>query len=218
MAESITASPLCWPMGKSRTLAEDRKRGRFGKRNASGWGLQELSVSEARGRVIEVLDRFTKPGQPYRVPSDTIVLSTNLSLRNDGMPRSGQREPTDPGVAVYFKLDGRQQCIPCDVYTRVADNIAAVADCLESLRTLERHDAQLMQAAFTGFAQLASPEASGRALWREVLSTNSNDLDEIRQAYRRAIKRAHPDHGGSSEQFAAVQQAWAKAQEEIGND
>ncbi|WP_136064103.1 J domain-containing protein [Modicisalibacter radicis] len=171
---SITASPLCWPPGKPRTSPGDRKPGRFGKRNSSGWGLKELTVAEG-----------------------------------------GQREPSDPGVAVYFELDGQHQCVPCDVYTRIADNLAAVADCIESLRTLERHDAGLMRAAFTGFAQLASPEAMGRPHCRSVLDTESSDLDEVRQAYRRAQRSTHPDRGGSTDDFHLVQEAWRQAQQEL---
>lgn len=215
MKESISASPLCWPSGKARTPAAERKQGRFGKRNSNGWGLKELTVAEGRDRVLAALDRFTRAGQNYRVPADTIIISSDLALRNDGLPRSGQREPTDPGVAIYFELDGQQQCIPCDVYTRIADNMAAVADCIESLRTLERHDADLMRAAFTGFAQLASPEAMAMPHWRSVL-TDSNDLAEVRQAYRRASRDAHPDRGGSAEAFHRVQQAWEQAQQELG--
>lgn len=211
--DDITASPLSWPMGKPRTPADERKHGRFGKRQ--GYGLKELTVAEARNRVVAALDKFTRTGRTYRVPPDSIIISTDLALRNDGFPRSGQREPSDPGVAVYFELDGQAQCIPCDVYHRIADNLAAVADCIEALRTLERHDASLMRAAFTGFAQLVSPEAMGRPPWRTVLNTDSNDINEVRKAFRSALGRVHPDRGGSNEAFHRVQEAWSQAQAEL---
>ena len=213
--DDITASPLSWPAAKPRTPADERKNGRFGKRNSNGWGLKELTVAEARSRVADALDKFTRSGQTYRVPPESIIISSDLALRNDGLPRSGQREPSDPGVAVYFQLDGQAQCIPCDVYHRIADNLAAVADCIEALRTLERHDASLMRAAFTGFAQLASPEAMGRPHWRTVLDTDSNDINEVRKAFRSALGRVHPDRGGSNEAFHRVQEAWRKAQTEL---
>lgn len=211
----ISASPLSWPPGKPRTPANDRKQGRFGKRNSSGWGLKELTVAEARSRVTTALDKFTRSLQTYRVPPDSIIISTNLALRIDGFPRSGQREPSDPGAAVYFQLDGQNQCIPCDVYSRIADNLAAIADCIEALRTLERHDASLMRAAFTGFAQLASPEAMGRPHWRTVLNTDSREPEEVRKAYKTAQRATHPDRGGSSEAFHAVQEAWSQAKAEL---
>ncbi|SDI28860.1 hypothetical protein SAMN04487867_104111 [Vreelandella titanicae] len=215
MNDDISASPLSWPPGKPRTPASDRKQGRFGKRNSNGWGLKELTVAEARRRVTTALDKFTRSLQTYRVPPDSIIISSNLALRNDGLPRSGQRDPSDPGVAVYFQLDGQNQCIPCDVYSRIADNLAAIADCIEALRTLERHDASLMRAAFTGFAQLASPEAMGRPHWRTVLNTDSHDPEEVRKAYKAAQRAAHPDKGGSSEAFHAVQEAWQQAMTEL---
>lgn len=212
---TITASPLCWPSGKPRAADSDRRPGRFGKRNAHGMGLNDLSVADARARVLSVLDRYTRSGRTYRVPPETIIISTDLALRQDGMPRSGQREPNDSGAAVYFELDGQKQCVPCDVYTRVADNLAAIADCLEALRTLERHDASLMRAAFTGFAQLASPETMSQPGWRVVLGTQSDDLETVRAAYRRELGKAHPDRGGSSERFHAVQEAWGQAKRDL---
>ncbi|WP_110599755.1 J domain-containing protein [Salinicola lusitanus] len=215
---TITASPLCWPPGKPRTLPSDRKPGRFGKRNSNGWGLKELTLAEGRTRVLSALDRYTRAGHPYRVPPDTIIISSDLALRNDGLPRSGQREPKDPGAAVYFELDGQQQCIPCDVYTRIADNLAAIADVIESLRTIERHDAGLMRAAFTGFAQLASPEAMGRPHWRTVLDTDSQHLTKVQAAYRRKLRETHPDRGGSADAFHAVQEAWRQAEAELGRE
>ncbi|MBT2773797.1 hypothetical protein J7J47_16360 [Halomonas sp. ISL-60] len=213
--DDITASPLSWPPGKPRTSASDRKNGRFGKRNNSGYGLKEVTVADGRNRVTSALDKFTRSGQAYRVPPDSIIISSDLALRNDGLPRSGQREPSDPGAAVYFQLDGQNQCIPCDVYHRIADNLAAIADCIEALRTLERHDASLMRAAFTGFSQLASPEAMGRPHWRTVLNTDSRDIADVKLAYRRELRIAHPDHGGSSEAFHRVQEAWNQAQAEL---
>jgi curved DNA-binding protein CbpA len=43
----------------------------------------------------------------------------------------------------------------------------------------------------------------------EVLGVRADaNPDELRQGYRRALRRAHPDTGGSTAQFDAVQRAW----------
>lgn len=45
----------------------------------------------------------------------------------------------------------------------------------------------------------------------EVLGVASDaDASELRAAYRRALRAAHPDTGGTTERFDAVQRAWAR--------
>ena len=75
----------------------------------------------------------------------------------------------------------------------------------------------MMRAAFAGFAQLCSPEAFGRSHWRTVLATDSYDLKEVGLAYRRALKRNHPDHGGNTDDFHRVQVAMDQARAELSS-
>lgn len=80
----------------------------------------------------------------------------------DGFPRSGQSEPSDGGVAVYWLTStGETKCIAIDRYDRVADNLAAVAATLDAMRAIERHGGatgamcstqQTRRAAIAGFA------------------------------------------------------------------
>jgi ferredoxin len=45
----------------------------------------------------------------------------------------------------------------------------------------------------------------------EVLHIDSDaEAEDIKQAYRRRVKQAHPDHGGSVEEFRAVRTAYEK--------
>lgn len=214
MADTITASPLCWPPSRPRTPANERQHGRFGRRNSNGWGRSELTLKQARDRVIEQVEMFTKPGKPYR--TEDLIISSDLQLRRDSLPRSGQRQPKDPGVAVYFTLDGRQRCIPCDNYLRIEDNLAAVAATLEALRTLERHGSAMFEAAFTGFTALPGPDQIVGRTWRDVLSYYGSDLSEAKSRYQAARRIAHPDYnGGSADLFHEVQTAWRQAQEEL---
>ena len=139
-----------------------------------------------------------------------VVISSNLRLRLDGLPRSGQREPDDPGVAVYFEHMGDPRCIPCDRWDRVADNIAAVAAAVGALRGLDRWvNAYAVRAAFTGFAAL--PDLSGQAVdWRQVLQLQDVERptrDMVDRAYRRLAGEAHPDKGGTAEQMARLNAA-----------
>lgn len=121
------------------------------------------------------------------------VVSTNLTLTSFGTPRSGQREPTDPGVTVYWESNGKSQCMAIDLYDRVADNLAAIAASLEALRAIERHGgAQIMERAFLGFAQLPASTKP----WRVILQIP--DDAEVTEAYvterfRTMAAIAHPD-------------------------
>lgn len=91
----------------------------------------------------------------------SIVISTNLALRkSDGLPKSGQCQPMDRGAAVYFELKKKPQCIPCDRWKKIEDNIWAISLSIGALRGLNRWGAkEMVDAAFTGFKAL--PETAG---------------------------------------------------------
>src|SRR6185437_12281199 len=132
------AYPLSWPQHVKRRTQAQRTRAKFGKSmtryNPDGTshygGKDSLSVADAIKRLFGELDRL---GARY------VVISSNVEIRQDGLPRSNRREPNDPGVAVYFQLNGKPYCLPCDRYDRVADNIAAVAHHIDATRAIERY-------------------------------------------------------------------------------
>ena len=105
-------------------------------------------MTDARERLADELDRL---GARY------VVLSTNMELRLDGQPRAGQSEPADPGVCVYFQLKDRPTVLPCDRYTTVAGNMAAIAAHIEATRAIERHGVGTLEQMFTGFQALRGP-------------------------------------------------------------
>jgi hypothetical protein len=213
-----TRSPLSWPHWFPRTQADQRQHARFGTKNAGGWGNKPITLSQACSRVLEELGKFTRTGRSWRCDPKKVIISTDLLLRNDGLPRSGQRTPADPGAAVYFTLDGRQRCIPCDMYLRIEDNIAAIAATIQSLRTIERHGSQMFEAAFTGFDGLPAPDQVVGRSWRDVLNYYGDSYTEAKTAYMKARKAAHPDHGGAPGQLHEVQTAWDQAQTELSRE
>ena len=101
-----------------------------------------------------------------------------------------------------------------DRYDRVADNLAAIAATLEAMRAIERHGgAEILNRAFAGFAALPSavPETSS-AHWSDVLGCPRDaSMSDVRAAFFRARSAAHPDKGGTSEQFKAVTRAFSEA-------
>lgn len=210
---AITAYPLAWPEGWKRSKAKDH--GRFGKKVAKpgqSWACTEdLSIAEATARVLAELQRMG-------LGRDDVVISTNLVLRLDGLPRSDQRWPADTGVAIYWQdRSGGRKVMAIDRYYKVADNLAAVAATLDAMRAIERHGgAAILDRAFTGFAALPAP-AEPTAWWIVLgMNTKSPTRDELKMAYRRASSAAHPDKGGSNAAMAEVNAAYEHAQRALG--
>lgn len=201
-----TAFPLCWPDGWPRTLKANRKRSAFGKSGRyegydgnRRWSPgRAWSIEEARTFLAQELERMG-------VPDYNTILSTNLRLRADGNPASGQLQPDDVGVAVFFKLKKRAVALACDRWDRVQDNIYALAKHVEALRGQERWGVGNIEQAFRGY--MALPASTGRDWWT-VLGVAINASDEqVRAAYTALVKQHHPDVGGDAEKFREVQTA-----------
>lgn len=198
MSETVPAYPLQWPVGWKRERV--RTHARFGKSttSASGWKQKrDLTITDGTSRVRAELGRMGM--RDYDV-----VISTNLPLRLDGLPRGDASNPADPGVAVYWRKGKATRCMAIDAYFRVADNLAAIAATLEAMRAIERHGgAAILDRAFTGFTALAAPEQ-----WFQVLDLPAcASRDQIVEAHRRLAMQHHPDRGGSTEQMARINQA-----------
>ncbi len=204
---TIEAFPLCWPDGWRRTPSDSRAYGRFNKgerrysadRSSSWIRKQDLTVSDGLQRILEQL-------QAMGIERQDIVISTNVRTRLDGLPRSGEREPTDPGAAVYWQDPNgkRKRCMAIDRYTKVADNLAAIAATLDAMRSIERHGgAEILDRAFTGFVALPAPEQP----WQVLGVPMAASRDEIEQAYRRLAMTHHPDRGGEASAMARINSA-----------
>lgn len=193
--------PLSWPTGWTRTRPRERLRAKFAKRSQGQYGshLAELSVDQATWRLELELGRLQVEGE---------ILSTNVALRLDGRPRSDQKEPADPGAAVYFTLLGKPQVLACDRWTRTADNIAAIAAHIEALRAIERYGVGTLAQAFSGYTALPPSTED----WWTVLAVDPHaGLDSIEEAFRKLAKLNHPDAGGTHDAMARLTRAREQA-------
>lgn len=182
--------PLQWPVGWKRTVHQS-------------WS--KFKPGSAYAGTIDLIHQLEMLG------ATDIVITSNMQYRTDGLPYSRQ-SITDSGVAAYFKLDGEEQCIPCDKWVKVEENIRAIVKTIEALRGLERWGAkEMVNAAFRGFKALPSAivTPAPHQPWYVVLDVNPGaNAQEVKAAYRDAIKLHHPDAGGSPEDFKAIQQAY----------
>lgn len=223
MTDQISRYPLQWPTGWKRTPAGWRDHGRFNRKESrqhqrgdgTSWtstSSRQLSVSDAIARVLGELEKMG-------IADHDIVISTNVSLRLDGLPRSGQSEPEDSGAAVYW-IDAAEpqkppKCMAIDRYHRVADNLAALAATLEAMRAIDRHGgAEILDRAFAGFLALPPPMD-----WREVLGFargTKPTLATVEDAYRKLASKLHPDKGGFADDMVDLNIAREAAREELG--
>ncbi len=212
--ETVQAFPLQWPTGWRRCEPHQRERAKFGKSvpqyrtkyvNGVAAGTERsydrresLTIAEATKRVLEELQRMG-------IGDDDIVISSNLRLRLDGLPASGQAAPQDPGAAVYWRNGAGTRCMAIDRYDRVQDNLAAIAATLDAMRAIERHGgATILDRAFQGFVALPAPRA-----WWQVLELKDHHATraQIMDAHRRLIAKHHPDKGGDTEIAADINAA-----------
>lgn len=191
-----TAYPLQWPTGRKRTESYRRSRAKF-----------STTFAVARDAVV---------GEVRRLGGRNLVVSTNVPLRQDGLPYANFRKPDDEGVAVYFTYDGKQMCFACDRWDKVEHNMLAIVKTIDALRGIARWGTgDMMAAAFTGFTALPAPRAERP--WREVLGLNSHEMSlvEARLAFRRRASVAHPDKGGSHDAMTELNLALAAAEKEL---
>jgi hypothetical protein len=186
----IEAFPLQWPDGYKRTPESARFKSRF-----------TTTIDRAQKELHRQIDLLG---------ADDLIVSTNLPVRNDGLLYSDwmRRKIDDPGVAIYFKLSGEDQSLCCDNYPTVWENIYALAKGVEALRGIERWGiSEFLKRAFTGFKAL--PPSSLQKDWWVILGVGKDaTFFEVREAYLKKAKKAHPDAGGSAEQFQEIQKAW----------
>lgn len=206
---TATAFPLQWPEGWKRTLAHERQEARY-----------KISDDKAIRNLIAELRRMGAP------PS-TIVLSTNIVLRSDGLPYS--RQPghaiMDPGAAVYWSTTRfKDRVIACDKWRNVYHNIHALGLAIGAMRALERAGAsQVMERAFEAFGALpAAAQAPVTRPWWEVLGLEQQvalvvPLPMLEAQYRELARKAHPDQGGSVAAMTELNRAIESAREHHGN-
>lgn len=193
------AYPLFWPQHKKR-LSNNvyRDSSRF-----------KTTFAVARDELFHEL---------RMLPAKNIVLSTNIPLRNDGLPYANFRQPEDPGVAVYFQYKGKSMCFACDRWKKIEDNIQAVRHTIGALRGIARWGSgDMLEAAFTGFQALEAPRGSSARPWWIVLGVPmSSALHVAEAAYKAQAMENHPDVGGSTDKMAELNAAIKQAREDEG--
>lgn len=200
MNENVTRYPLQWPEGWPRTSPVNWQRSRFQRRAGQNNSLRELTFAEARDRLTAELKRLG---------ATKSTISSNVPVRQDGSyyvdgDRRGEAQAL-PGVAVYFTLQGQARCLACDRYTTVAANMAALAAHIDALRAMERYGVGTLAQSFAGYTPRLP--AATTEWWLVLNVPRQSSAANIDDAYRRLMREAHPDAGGSEYQAARLNAA-----------
>ena len=174
--------PLEWPLGWKRTPAHRRTASSFSTTRTVD---KRMTVALATDRLQGELDRL---GARHA------TLSTNVSLRLDGRPRSDEN-PADPGAAIYFSFRGKATVLACDRYKGVSENIAAIAAHIDALRRIERYGVGTIEQALAGYKALPADTAAD---WRMVFGIPAGLAgaalrEQLEKNYRALARERHPD-------------------------
>lgn len=182
--------PLSWPTGWPRH--KTRVESRFGHY------MRRPSVAAGSRYILDELKRMG-------IGDFNVVISTNVTLRLDGLPYSNQREPQDPGAAVFWRDGDKRLVLACDKYLSVGENLYAIGKTIEATRGIERWGAVTAEQAFAGYVALN--EKTGPSCWEVLHIPPNSSEDSILDAYRQRARATHPDLGGNADEFARVVEA-----------
>lgn len=192
-ASGAEAYPLHWPAGWPRTRSPQSSR----------FDVPSFAV------VRDNLFREIK-----LLGGSHIVLSTNIPLRQDGIPYANMRQPTDKGVAVYFLRKGKQMVFACDRWNKIEDNMRAIEKTIEAVRGIDRWGAsEMLERAVQAFEALPAP----KSCWDVLGLRPGASQSEISEAYRAKARAAHPDTGGSETAMAELNRARDNAMRAMSN-
>ncbi|MBV7408719.1 hypothetical protein [Maritimibacter sp. DP1N21-5] len=186
------AYPLQWPDGWPRTNPLYRDNGHKFQRGDWKGGYKATTINDTRIALAKELEMLG---------ARNVVLSTNVEIRLDGEPYSGRRAPDDPGIAVYFTLDGEAMVMAQDAYQRVPDNIRSLTLAISGMRQMQRHGGgTMLKRAFAGFTALPPPGdmspivTTPPRMWWEVLGVAQDCPLAVAEAAWKALARITPEN------------------------
>lgn len=140
------------------------------------------------------------------------------AIRKDGWIYEDAKVKS-PRVILRFALEGQGALVyKCDQYDDWKANVRAIRLGLEALRAVDRYGITSRREQFAGFKELPSTTGPTMTTTRaaEVLAGSSaqaaiakvlGDVKTAHDAALVAVKKAHPDAGGTAERFHVVQTA-----------
>lgn len=207
-----------WP----RDQTSNRERSPF-RTKGENWSRPEIGWTDTQHDLERELRQI---GVREAVVQLAII---EADIRIDGQVRANARL-SHPGVVLTF-THPRQGPLTfaCDKWTTWQANIRGIAKALEALRLVDRYGITSTGEQYVGWKELPSgvpmaeraeehlsPHDAARIIVGAIsgahdLEQNArealDDEDYRRWAYRQALKKVHPDHGGTQEAFLRLERA-----------
>jgi hypothetical protein len=207
----IVNYPLTWPNNVPRTAPQSRGFPQF---------YEPTSFAGAARHALQEINRLNR--RHFEHLDEDVIISSNWRRNLDGRITANQPEPADPGIAIYFKLrylrhtrDGLKEfdkpCVlTCDKWRKTSFNVEAIARDIEAQRARSRWGCTSVEQAFQGY--LAIPEKCGGKAWWDLLKVPSTATKEqIKESFNFLAQIAHPDKGGSHDEWVLLQDAFNQA-------
>ncbi|UTF52780.1 J domain-containing protein [Natronosalvus rutilus] len=195
--------PIDWPDTFSRTAPEDRQ---------SYPGGFQVTRSEAFQNVLDELARW--PGVT------DVQLESGAEHQKTNPNKPYARASFDhPGVVVYFTKDGESMAAACDRWDNPRDNAQDLYHYLHETRMQEQRGTVTAESEYRKLRLPSADSEPAAPSPYAVLGVGRDaGAEEIRGAYLEKMQTAHPDKGGSEEEFKRVRGAYETLLEEVSPD
>lgn len=189
-------SSLDWPAGFERKPPAERKPD----------SPFRVSLAETASDIRTELDRLG--ADDWRAST----ASGGAYTKRDGLPKHNAN-PDDPGFVLRWTNDGENFAVACDYYRSLRDNARTVFLWVQETRKRSQRPVKTGNAEFAA-ARLPSGDddavvvADAGEAPHEVLEVAPEAPDGVVEAAARRLKAdAHPDSGGSREEFQRIVEA-----------
>jgi len=185
---------LDWPAGFERTPSHERERN----------NSYQATLGQTTDDLATEMDRLDP--DEWRASTG----SGGAYTFGNGLPKHNAN-PDDPGFSLRWTDGGEQFAVGCDSSPRLRDNVRTVYLWINETRL--RGDRPVVTgAANFAAAQLPSGDdgdvVAAAAADHDVLGVPRDAGEsEIRDSFRERVKEAHPDHGGTAEEYGRVKKA-----------
>ena len=185
-------SSLDWPAGFERTRPGERER----------TSAFSVTLAETSDDIRTEMDRLGADG--WRAST----ASGGAYTKSDGLPKHNAN-PDDPGFVLRWTNDGEDFAVACDHYRDLRDNVRTVFLWVNETRKRSQRPVETGSTEFAA-ARLPSGDEDAVAAGEseaphEILNVGPDAPDEVVKAAARRLKAdAHPDSGGSREEFQRI--------------
>lgn len=186
-----TISSLVWPSRVERTAIPVASSPRLRVRA----GVKDVL------KAIDVLEAVTS------CPASDIIVSFEET--------TSRRQTVDSAAAAWFIWGEAQRCVACDLYATPGANLFSIAQLIRGCAAEHgRGSIAAVQHALASHTPRAPAPtaAAAREHWSKALGVRPDALpSEITAAFRRRALDAHPDQGGTREQWDYLAAAFEQA-------